>query len=48
MVEEHQPLPYRSRKTVGKLHLPPEATPSQQKRSHLTESSTSQTFGSSS
>jgi len=47
-VEENQPLPHRPRRTVSKPPLLPEATPSQRKRSHLTESSTSQTSGSSS
>lgn len=43
---EHQPLPYHSWRTASKPPLPPKATP--RKQSHLTESSTSQTFGSSS
>jgi len=47
-MEENQPLPHRSRKTASKLPLLPEATPSRRKQSRLTESSTSQTSGSSS
>lgn len=47
-MEENQPLPRCLHRTMSKLPLPPEATPSRQKRSHLTESITSQTSSSSS
>ena len=46
-MEELQPLPRHLQRTMSKLPLPHEATPSQQKWSRLTESSTSQTSGSS-
>jgi len=46
-MEENQPLPHCSRRTLSKPPLLPEATPGQQKRSRLTESSTLETSGSS-
>ena len=45
-MEENQPLPHLSRRAAIKPPLPLEATPIRSKRSHLTESSTSQTYGS--
>jgi len=47
-MEEHQPIPHRSWRTVSKLPLPPKVTPIWAKRSRLTESSTSITPSSSS
>ena len=47
-MEENQPLPRHSQTISSELPLLPEVTPSQKKRSHLIESSTSQTSGSSS
>lgn len=44
-MEENQPLPHHLCRTTSKPALPPEATPSRQKQSHLTKST--QTFGSS-
>ena len=47
-MEEHQPLPHCSRRTVRKPPLPLEATAIRSKRSYLTESSASITLSSSS
>ena len=46
-MEEHQPLPHRSRRTTNKPPLSPKATRIRSKRSRLIESSTSQTSDSS-
>lgn len=47
-MEEHQILSCHLQRTASKSPLPPKATRSRKKWSHLTESGTSKTFGSSS